>query len=306
MTMAKNVDFEAIQDAAAEMLEGAARGVKSLAIESLDFVQGFCRMCDDGWLQGWHERNGGNLTYRMTADDVEQARPFFDAKPREWQEMGVTGENLAGSYFLATGSGKYMRNVEGDPAHNIGIVEINEAGDAYRIVWGLLDGAKPTSEFPSHYMNHCVTAARTDGANRVIYHAHTPGIIQMSFIVPLTDRDFTRRLWQMMTECVVVFPAGVGVVPWMVPGGSAIAEASSELMRTYDTIVWAHHGLFAAGPDFDTTFGLMHTVEKAAALYCGARAANGGSEDWLNKIEDQGLIDTCHDFDIQINESFVG
>ena len=29
-------------------------------------VKGFIRMCNDGWLQGWHERNGGNLTYRMT------------------------------------------------------------------------------------------------------------------------------------------------------------------------------------------------------------------------------------------------
>ena len=281
------------------------QGASRLAIENLDFVKGFCRMCNDGWLQGWHERNGGNLTYRMTDEDVEAARPFLDDEPREWVEMGVTGKNLAGSYFLATGSGKFMRNVADDPAHNIGIVQINEAGDAYRIMWGLLDGAKPTSEFPSHYMNHCVAAERTNGANRVIYHAHTPGVIQMSFIVPLTDRDFTRRLWQMMTECVVVFPAGVGVVPWMVPGGAAIAEASSELMKTYDTIVWAHHGLFAAGPDFDTTFGLMHTVEKAAALYCGARAANGGSEDWLNKIEDKGLVDTCHDFNIAINQAFV-
>jgi len=299
------IDFDSMYQAASEALDSAQRGVNSFAIELLPFVKGFTRMCDDGWLQGWHERNGGNLTYRMTDEDVESARPFFDSKPREWVKMGVTGKNLAGSYFLTTGSGKYMRNVADDPAHNIGIVEINKAGDAYRIVWGLLDDAKPTSEFPSHYMNHCVTAERTEGANRVIYHAHTPGIIEMSFIVPLTDRDFTRRLWQMMTECVVVFPAGVGVVPWMVPGGSAIAEASSELMKTYDTIVWAHHGLFAAGPDFDTTFGLAHTVEKAAELYVAARAANGGSDKFLNVISDQGLKDTCRDFNIAINEAFV-
>ena len=275
-----------------------------MSIESLNFVKGFCRLCDDGWLQGWHERNGGNLTYRMTDEDVAAARPGFD-EPRTWVEMGVQADNLRGAYFLTTGSGKYMRNVQVDPAHNIGIVEINEAGDAYRIVWGLLDGARPTSEFPSHSMNHSVAMARTNGANRVIYHAHTPGVIAMSFIVPLDDRDFSTRLWKMMTECVVVFPQGVGVVPWMVPGGPAIAAASSELMRTYDTIVWAHHGLFAAGPDFDTTFGLMHTVEKAAQLYLSARAANGGSDRFMNEISDQGLKDTCHDFNIQINEAFV-
>lgn len=276
-----------------------------MAMEDLAFVKGFTRMCDDGFEQGWHERNGGNLTYRLTDEDLEEARAYFDPEPRAWNKMGVCGENLGGSYFLSTGSGKFMRNVAEDPAHNIGIVEVNEAGDAFRIVWGLLDGARPTSEFESHYMNHCVTAARTEGANRVIYHCHTPGVIEMSFVVPLEDRAFTRILWQMMTECVVVFPGGVGVVPWMVPGKSEIAEASCALMKSYDAIVWAHHGLFAAGPDFDTTFGLAHTIEKAAEIYLAARAANGGSDDFLNRISDQDLRDTCRDFKVQINEAFV-
>lgn len=275
-----------------------------MGVEDLGFVRDFCRMCDDGFNQGWHERNGGNLTYRMTDEQVEEARPNF-GEPREWVPMGVRGENLAGSFFVATGSGKYMRNVMGDPRHSIGIVEINGTGDAFRVVWGLEGGARPTSEFESHYMNHCVTAARTGGVNRVIYHAHTPGVIEMSFIVPLDDREFTRRLWKMMTECVVVFPQGIGVVPWMVPGGPEIARASSELMKTYDTIAWAHHGIFGTGPDFDTTFGLVHTVEKAAEIYVAARAANGGSDAFLNDISDQGLRDTCRDFGITINEKFV-
>lgn len=274
-----------------------------MAIEELEFVRGFCRMCDDGWLQGWHERNGGNLTYLMDEEEVEVTRAFFD-EPREWVSMGVTDATLAGRHFLSTGSGKYMRNVMDDPAHNVGIVEIDDKGSAYRIVWGLLDGARPTSEFPSHYMNHCVRVV-ADPDNRVIYHAHTPGIIEMSFIVPLEDRAFTRILWQMMTECVVVFPGGVGVVPWMVPGGAAIAEATSELMKSYSAAVWAHHGLFVSGPDFDTAFGLAHTIEKAAELYVAARAANGGSDEFLNVIRDQDLRDTCRDFNVQINEALL-
>ena len=58
-------------------------------------VKGFIRMCNDGWLQGWHERNGGNLTYRMTEEDVAACRPFFDETPREWVNMGVQADNLA-------------------------------------------------------------------------------------------------------------------------------------------------------------------------------------------------------------------
>ena len=167
-----------------------------MEIYDIACVKGFIRMCNDGWLQGWHERNGGNLTYRMTAEDVAACRPFFDETPREWVKMGVEADNLAGEYFITTGSGKYFRNVEPDPIHSIGIVEINAAGDSWRIVWGLAEGAKPTSEFPSHFMNHSVRKAATDGANRVIYHCHATNVIALTYILPLTDRAFSRALWQ--------------------------------------------------------------------------------------------------------------
>ena len=276
-----------------------------MAMTDLEFVKGFTRLCDDGFKQGWHERNGGNLSYRLTPEEVAEASEFFDPEPRPWVQMGVCAPAMAGEYFMATASGSYMRNVAEYTAETTGIVEVNETGDAFRTRWGYTLGGRPTSEFESHFMNLAVRAEADGGLCRVCYHCHTPGIIEMSFIVPLDDRAFTRILWQMMTECVVVFPQGVGVVPWMVPGGPAIAAATSEKMKTYSTAVWAHHGLFATGSTFDETFGLAHTVEKAAALYVAARAANGGSDQFLNVISDQGLKDTCRDFNIQINEAFV-
>ena len=111
-------------------------------ITDLPIMRRYIRMCGDGWLQGWHERNGGNLTYRLTAEEAVQMKPFFDAQPRPWVAMGVTGKNLAGEYFISTGSGKYFRNVALDPADSLCVVEINEAGDSYRIVWGLVNGPR--------------------------------------------------------------------------------------------------------------------------------------------------------------------
>lgn len=276
-----------------------------MAMTDLAFVQGFARLCDDGYREGWHERNGGNLTYRLTDEEVEEARPFFDAEPRPWVEMGVAAPSMAGRFFMAKGTGCYMRNMVGDVEGNAGIVEIGPNGDSYRIRWGLRIGNKPTSEFESHFMNQAVRCERDGDTTRVCYHMHGPGVIEMSFVVPLEDRAFSRALWQMMTECVVVFPEGVGVVPWMVPGGPEIAAATSVKMASYRTAVWAHHGLFATGESFDEAFGLAHTVEKAAQLYVAARAANGGSDDFLNKIADEGLRSTCRDFGIAVNEAFL-
>ena len=268
----------------------------------ISIVKRYIRMANDGWLQGWHERNGGNLTYRLTKEEVAEMRPFFDAEPREWVPMGVTGENLAGEYFLSTGSGKFFRNVELDPEDSICVVEINDKGDSYRIVWGLVNGGKPTSEFPSHFMNHSVRVAATNGACRVIYHAHPANIIAMTFVLPLTDRDFSRALWKSATECPVVFPGGVGVVPWMVPGGADIALATCEKMKEYDAAVWAHHGLFASGPDFDTTFGLMHTIEKAAEIYVLAHSMGMPIR---QTISPDNLRDIAKEFGVTLREEFL-
>ena len=300
--------MEVISSAQDALAKGAAAikdTVSGAAVENQPFMKGFVRLCADGWLQGWHERNGGNLTYRMTDDEIKACKPFFNANPGEWVNMGVQADNLRGAYFVTTGSGRYMRNVQLDPAHNVGIVEINEVGDAWRIVWGLTDGGKPTSEFPSHFMNHSVRVDATNGECRVIYHAHPDNVIALTKVMPLDARDITRALWKAMTECIVVFPMGVGVVEWMVPGGADIAHATSELMKTYDAAIWAQHGLFCSGPDFDTTFGLMHTIEKAAKIHGQALMMNGCSGEFLNTIDDDGLRAIAHDFNLTINESFL-
>ena len=274
-----------------------------MAITDIEVMQHYIRMCGDGWDQGWHERNGGNLTYRMRPEEVEQCRPYFKDTPGQWVNMGVQADNLRGEFFISTGSGKYFRNVPLAPQYNICIVEINEAGDAWRIVWGLEKGGRPTSEFPSHFLNHSVRKEATGRACRVIYHAHPANLIAMTYILPLTARDFTRALWKSATECPVVFPGGVGVVPWMVPGGRDIALATSERMKEYDAAVWAHHGLFASGPDFDTTFGLMHTIEKAAQIYILALSAGQGRI--LQTIEDDDLRAIAKDFGVTLREEFL-
>ena len=145
--------------------------------------------------------------------------------------------------------------------------------------------------------------AATDGACRVIYHAHPANIIAMTYILPLTSRDFTRALWQSATECPVVFPGGVGVVPWMVPGGADIALATSKLMKEYDAAVWAHHGLFVSGPDFDTAFGLMHTIEKAAEIYM--KVVSSGKP-VLQTIRDEDLQAIADEFGVKLNQAFLG
>ncbi len=229
-----------------------------------DFAKGFCRLCTDGWDKNWHERNGGNLSYRMKDSDVEKVKDELNFES-QWQDIGGKVPDLACEYFMVTGSGKFFRNVQLKPKANVCIIVLDDKGEKFKIVWGLTEGGRPTSELPSHLMNLEVCKKRDENI-RVVYHCHPTNIIALTFVLPLDDRVFTRELWEMATECPVVFPNGLGVVPWMVPGGRDIAIATSKIMETKNFAIWAHHGAFACGTDFDIAFGLMHTVEKAAEV----------------------------------------
>ena len=170
------------------------------------------------------------------------------------------------------------------------------------MVWGFSGGGRPTSEFASHYLNHSVRAEATHGACRVMYHAHPAHIVALTYVLPLTDRAFTRALWQSETECPMVFPGGVGVVPCLPPGSAELARATCAKMREYDATVWAHHGLFASGPDFDTAFGLMHTIEKAAQIHVLALSCGLGLR---QTITDDDLRAIAREVGVQLREEFL-
>lgn len=265
------------------------------------FVKGFIKMADDGYRQGWHERNGGNLTYRIKTEEVESIKSRLNC-PGEWSPIGASVPGLAGEYFLVTGSGKYFRNIIEDPEVCIAIIELDDKGENYRIRWGLVEGGTPTSELPSHLMNHEVKKKVTNGKHRVIYHAHTTNIISLTFVLPLTDAAFTRELWEMATECPVVFPSGVGVIGWMVPGGLDIAIETSKLMEKYDVAIWAHHGMFCSGEDFDLTFGLMHTVEKSAEILVKVLSMRPNK---LQTISPDNFRSLAKDFKVNLPEEFL-
>lgn len=272
-----------------------------MKILDMKFVKGFIKMADDGYKQGWHERNGGNLSYRLKEAEVEAIRPRLNA-PGDWTPIGTSVPGLAGEFFMVTGTGKYFRNIIVDPEVCVAIIELDEKGENYRIRWGLVEGGGPTSELPTHLMNHEVKKRVSGGKHRVIYHAHTTNTIALTFVLPLKDEVFTRELWEMATECPVVFPEGVGVVGWMVPGGREIAVATSRLMEKYNVAIWAHHGMFCSGEDFDLTFGLMHTVEKSAEILIKVLSMSPVK---LQTITPDNFRDLAEGFHITLPERFL-
>ena len=234
------------------------------------FMREMCATASNMYRLGWDERNGGNISYMLEESEVAEYLDT-DKAVREIPVMGVNNVEadlspLEGKIFLVTGTGKYFKNVEKDPAVNLGIVKIGRGGKSVRLLWGFEDGGRPTSEFPAHMMSH-IARLKVDPENRVVMHSHPTYTLAMNFVHELDEKSFTHTLWEMCTECIVVFPEGVGVLPWMLCGTSEIGVATAKKMEQFRLVVWAMHGIYGAGKTLDETFGLIETVEKAAQIY---------------------------------------
>ena len=222
------------------------------------------RTCTNMYNHGWDERNGGNISVLLDKKDVKK---YLDVKKvLRTIPTGFSAPSLEGKYFLVTGTGKYFKNVQYDPAVNLGLVRLADGGETAQLLWGFADGGSFTSEFAAHMMSHAVRLS-VDPENRVVMHCHPDNLLAMTYVHDLDERAFTRTLWQMETECVFVFPEGVNVLPWMPCGTNEIGEATAEKMKTARLVVWAQHGIYGAGKDLDETFGLIETAEKAAGIY---------------------------------------
>lgn len=260
------------------------------------FVKEMMKTTANMYRLGWDERNGGNISYLL--DEKEVAEYLDVNNVIRTIPIGFEVKDLAGKIFIVTGTGKYFKNVIDDPETNLGIIRIAEDGSTAELLWGYCDGGKFTSELPAHLMSHKARLA-VDPENRVVMHTHPTYTLAMNYVHELDDKKFTHSLWQMCTECIVVFPDGVGVLPWMLCGTNSIGEATAKKMNEYRVVIWGLHGVYGAGKTMDETFGLIETVEKAAQIYmltAHLPRVNTISDDAMRELAEFFGVDYRKDF----------
>lgn len=263
----------------------------------IPFVREMAQITQNMWKFGWDERNGGNVSYIL--DEAEVVKYMDIHHIIRTIKPAFPVNELAGKYFIVTGSGKYFKNVIADPEANLGVLRVSDDGEQLELLWGLKDEAVPTSELPSHFMSH-IERLKVDPNHRVVIHNHATHVIAMTFIHSLDENQFTKTLWEMCTECIVVFPDGIGVIPWMVPGSSEIGRETAKKMKAHHAVLWPHHGIFGTGSSIDEAFGLIETIEKAAQIYMLI-----AHHEIQQRITDQELSDLAKAFNVTPKEGIL-
>lgn len=228
----------------------------------------------DLWDRGWAEANGGNLSLRLTEAQA-QGVAMFPPKT-DWLPIGVRVPTLRGERFAMTGTGRYLRNIEIAPERNIGFIEVDAVGEAYRILWGFEPNGRPTSELAAHLLSHAAIKAATADVAHAVVHTHAPNLIALTYLLAdLGSAALSTLLWRMHAECVVVFPQGVECLPWMMAGSADLGEATASALSRRTLAVWEHHGIVGTGRNLDEAIGRIYVAEKAAGIYLACKAAGG-------------------------------
>lgn len=263
-----------------------------------DFIQDMIDTTTNLYRLGWDERNGGNISFKL---NQEELIPYLDTNQSiRTLPLNFDASDLIGHFFLVTGSGKYFKNVEKTPKNSLGIIKISENGDHIDLLWGFEDGTLPTSELPAHLMSH-IARLKVDTEHRVIMHNHATHLLAMTFTHKLTEKDFTKTLWKMCTECLVVFPEGISILPWLVPGTKKIGLETAKKMRETRLVIWPFHGIYGAGRTIDEVFGLIETAEKAAEIYTHVMATGGIKQ----AITDEQLKELAEQFKVNPHKNYL-
>ncbi|MFC6323677.1 rhamnulose-1-phosphate aldolase [Companilactobacillus baiquanensis] len=263
------------------------------------YVEKMSEITNELYKHGWDERNGGNVSLRLTQDEVDQ----FDDLNKVIRNIPIKFDAtpLAGQYYLVTGTGRYFKNVHNYPERDTGLVKITNEGNSVDLLWGFNDGGQPTSEFPAHLMTH-ITRQKVDSDQRVVMHCHPTNWVALSFTRNLDEKEISKLLWKMQAESLVVFPEGVGIIPYMTPGTNEIGQATADKMNEFRVVMWPHHGIFGCGDSMDEVYGLIETVEKAALIYTTIQSQGG---DIKQEITDDDLRDLAKSFGVTPNPKFL-
>lgn len=239
------------------------------------------------WQRGWAERNAGNIS--VCLKDL----PKSDF-PAHYQRTDIPlperAADVAGMSFLITAANSRMRDLARKPMENALIIRITEDGTAYNIISHIgPTELRPTSELASHLAIHSLIIRRGT-SHRVVMHTHAKELIALTQIKELCDEErLNRLLWGMHPETKLLVPCGVGLVPYFIPGTTALGEATVTALEKHDVALWEKHGVFAIGPSPHETFDLIDILTRSASIYFLCRSAGTEPEGLSDRqIEELG------------------
>lgn len=239
---------------------------------------------------GAAEASAGNISVFVPA--LDGLDPAF--KPGPVIRLPLACPPLAGGWVVITGSGRRLRDVISDPHASLCLLQILPGGtQACLYQAGMV---KPTSELDSHLAVLADQAAVSNGVTHAVMHAQPPALTYLSHLDRYADSAYlSSRLVRWQPETILVFPTGIGTVPFHPPGTAEQAGATRPLMAHCRVAVWQKHGILARAESAVKAADLVEYAETAASY----ELENLRLGEPASGLTDEELLQICAAYGVQ-------
>jgi len=252
-----------------------------------DLVAALGRVGQQLTVLGSAEGAAGNLSvFVRSLEGIEERFRFWDVVA-----LPVSVPALADGCVIVTSSGCRLRDVAENPAVTLCLMNVLPGGnEAARYA---VQDLRPSSEFNSHLAVH-QQHVRFEGARfHAVVHAQPRHLVYLSHLAAYGSTVASNRaLLRWQPETVLVFPEGIGYLPYATPSSAEQMQQTMEGLSRYRAVVWQRHGIVTRSErSLEAAADLVEYAETAAQYeymnLLAGQAAIGLSLEDLRKICDQ-------------------
>jgi rhamnulose-1-phosphate aldolase len=195
---------------------------------------------------------------------------------------------LAGGWVAVSGTGRRLRDLGGAPETTCCLLHIQPGGELALGYAGI--DLRPTSELNSHLAIHQERVAHHHVAYHAVVHAQPLYLTYLSHLPEyLETRRFNQRLLRWEPETILVFPEGIGMLPFEVPGSPEQMRATLAGLQTHQAVIWQRHGIVVRSDHSACKAGDLIEYAETAAHYeylnlLNPQPVEGLSDDDLRRI----------------------
>lgn len=202
-------------------------------------------------------RNDGRSDYRGESPKSNQ---FYQLMHR-----------LSGRVMLITRTGCQLPEImytlrQGKDGKLLCIVEVNDSGDAFRLLYGNAEfGSIPSIELHIH-LSSAAIAVSQGWQSLATVHAHPYHLVRLGMEPQVSGRSevYNALLYGLVEGINRIDDRRVAVIPYEPSGSSALVDATLPAMRQHNLLLWMNHGFTVRSSGIGRGYAVMSYAKQCA------------------------------------------
>ena len=236
------------------------------------------RTFTDGFRLNWLGVAGDSVSRWLTGRELMEMQTELDLDG-PFIPLDIAEPRLARECFMFCCHGEILPGgFEGHQKASLMVLQMNEKGSAYRVLWESGEPNRPPFELNLHLTAH---AAHSVGPGNAVFHCQPLRTIALSSLVGDDEERLMEELLKGYRVIMNMLPDGVGIVPWglrqpLRRGSAMTAEMIGEMkeflaaVRSHvehqEAVVLLGEGVLCASHSEQSVFGIINSMERASEI----------------------------------------